>query len=70
MDGQSSLVALWSIFKGEGKEALLSRKSRLRAPASTREYGAMVAAMSQTVADLGRDIAGALRTLTSRPATR
>jgi uncharacterized lipoprotein YmbA len=70
MDGQSSLVALWSIFKGEGKEALLSRKSRLRAPASTQEYGAMVAAMSQTVADLSRDIAGALRTLTSPPATR
>jgi uncharacterized protein len=70
MDGQSSLVALWSIFKGEGQEALLSRKSRLRAPANTQEYGAMVAAMSQTVADLSREIAGALRTVARRTATR
>jgi uncharacterized protein len=70
MDGQSSLVALWSIFKGEGKEALLSRKSRLSAPASTQDYGAMVAAMSQTVADLSREIAGALRTLATQSATR
>jgi uncharacterized protein len=64
MDGQSSLVALWSIFKGEGKEALLSRKSHFRAPASTQDYGAVVAAMRQTVADLSREIAGAL----SKPA--
>jgi hypothetical protein len=44
--GQSSLVAFWSIFKREGKEALVSRKSRFRAPAGTQDYGAMVAAMS------------------------
>jgi uncharacterized lipoprotein YmbA len=69
-EGQSSLVAQWSIFKGEGQEALLSRKSRFRAPAGTQDYGTMVAAMSQTVADLGREIAGALRTLATRSATR
>jgi uncharacterized protein len=69
-EGQSSLVALWSIFKREGKEALVSQKSRFRAPAGTQDYGAMVAAMSQTVADLSRDIAGTLRTLAAQADTR
>jgi uncharacterized lipoprotein YmbA len=69
-EGQSSLVAAWSIFKGEGTAALVSRKSRLRAPAGTQDYGAMVAAMSQTVADLSREIAAALRTLAVRADTR
>jgi uncharacterized lipoprotein YmbA len=69
-EGQSSLVALWSISKGEGKEALVSRKSHFRAPAGTQDYGAMVAAMSQTVADLSREIAGALRTLATQASTR
>jgi uncharacterized protein len=70
MDGQSSLVALWSIFRGEGKEELLRRKSGFSAPAGRQDYGAVVAAMSQTVADLGREIAGALRTLATQAATR
>jgi uncharacterized lipoprotein YmbA len=69
-EGQSSLVALWSIFMGEGKEALVSRKSRFRAPAGTQDYGAMVAAMSQTVAEFGREIAAALRTLAAQADTR
>jgi uncharacterized protein len=69
-DGQSALVAQWSIFKEEGKEALLSRKSRFGASAGTQDYGAMVAAMSQTIADLSREIAGALRALATQSATR
>jgi uncharacterized lipoprotein YmbA len=69
-EGQSSLVALWSIFKREGKEALVSQKSRFRAPAGTKDYGAMVAAMSHTVAELGREIATALRTLAAQADTR
>jgi uncharacterized lipoprotein YmbA len=70
VEGQSSLVALWSIFKRDGKEALVSRKSRFRAPAGTQDYGAMVAAMSQTVADLSREIAEALRTLAAQAGIR
>jgi uncharacterized protein YukE len=69
-EGQSSLVALWSIFKREGKEARVSRKSRFRSPAGTQDYGAMVAAMSQTVAVLSPKIAGALRTLATQADTR
>jgi uncharacterized lipoprotein YmbA len=69
-EGQSSLVALWSIFKRAGEEALVSRKSRFRAPAGTQDYRAMVAAMSQTVADLSCEIAEALRTLAAQADTR
>jgi hypothetical protein len=68
--GQSALVAQWSIFKGEGKEALLSRKTRLGAAVGRQDYAAMVAAMSQSVADLSREIAAGLRMLASRTATR
>jgi uncharacterized protein len=69
-EGQSSLVALWSIFKREVKEALVNQKSRFRAPAGTPDYGAMVAAMSHTVAELGREIATALRMLAAQANTR
>ena len=70
-DRRSSLVALWTIFKGQGGEALVGRKSRLRAPAGLhRIIGAMVSAMSKTVADLNREIAGALRTLATQTTTR
>jgi uncharacterized lipoprotein YmbA len=68
--GQSSLVALWSIFKPDGREVLVSRKSRFGAPVGTQDYGAMVAAMSQTVADLSREIAGELRMLATQADAR
>jgi ABC-type transport auxiliary lipoprotein component len=67
-EGQNSLVTLWRIFKGEGS-VLGSPTSRSRAPAGTQDYGAMVAAMSQTVADLNREVARALRTLATQTET-
>jgi uncharacterized protein len=62
LGGESSLMARWTLFRGEGQEALVSRRSRFRAPAGAPGYEAMVAAMSQTVADLSRDIAAAITT--------
>jgi uncharacterized lipoprotein YmbA len=62
LGGESSLMARWSLLRGEGQEALVSRRSRFRAPAGAPGYEAMVAAMSQTVADLSRDIAAAITT--------
>jgi uncharacterized lipoprotein YmbA len=56
------LIARWSLLSEEGQEALVSRRSRFRAPAGAPGYEAMVAAMSQTVADLSRDIAAAITT--------
>jgi uncharacterized lipoprotein YmbA len=61
LGGESALIARWSLFRGEGQEALVSQRSRFRAPAGAPGYEAMVAAMSQTVADLSRDIAVATR---------
>jgi uncharacterized lipoprotein YmbA len=61
--GEVSLVALWSILRKHGKEALVSKKSSFRAATGSSEYAALVAAMSRTVAALSRDIATALAAL-------
>jgi uncharacterized protein len=68
--GTSSLIASWSIFRKEGGEALVSRTSRLSAAAGEPQYEAMVAAMSQTVAELSGEIATALRTLAAHASAR
>ena len=68
--GTSSLIASWSIFRKEGGEALVSRTSRLSAAAGGPQYEAMVAAMSQTVAELSGEIATALRTLAAHASAR
>jgi uncharacterized protein len=62
LGGESSLIAGWSLFSEERKEALMSWRSRFRAPAGAPGYEAMVATMSQTVADLSREIAAATAT--------
>jgi uncharacterized lipoprotein YmbA len=59
--GESLLIADWILFKGEGQQVLLIGKSRLSAPAGGQDYAAMVAAMSQTVANLSREIAMGIR---------
>jgi uncharacterized protein len=64
--GESLLIADWTLFRGEGQEALLRRKSRFSTPAGGQGYAAIVAAMSQTVADLSREIAEAVRGLGAR----
>ena len=55
--GEVSLVALWSILKKNGTDALVSKKSSFREPTGSAEYEALAAAMSRTVAALSRDIA-------------
>jgi uncharacterized protein len=62
LGGESSLIARWSLISEEGKEVLVSRRSHFSAPAGALGYEALVAAMSQTVADLSRDIAAAITT--------
>ena len=61
--GASALIANWTIARGEGKEVVVSRKSRFNAHATGQGYEAVVAAMSQTVAALSREIAAVTRTL-------
>jgi uncharacterized protein len=67
LSGASTLLAQWSLVGGEGKGALISRRSRLTAQAAGQGYEALVAAMGQTVAALSGEIAAAIKTL-ARPA--
>jgi uncharacterized lipoprotein YmbA len=68
--GESILVADWMLSKGEGQQVLLSGKSRLSASAAGQDYPSIVAAMSQTVAQLSREIAAATQGLGPRASKR
>jgi uncharacterized lipoprotein YmbA len=59
--GDSLLIADWTLFKGEGQDALTSGRSRFSASPGGQDYAAIVAAMSQTVASLSREIATTIR---------
>src|SRR5262245_7503560 len=68
--GHSLLIADWTLFKGEGQEVLTSGRSRFSASPSGQDYPAIVAAMSQTVASLSREIATTIRGMGPRVSTR
>jgi uncharacterized protein len=68
--GSATLIAHWSIFQEEGREALVSCTSRLTAQSGGPQYDGMVAAMSQTVAELSGEIAAAIRGLAARASAR
>jgi uncharacterized lipoprotein YmbA len=68
--GDSVLIADWTLFKGEGQDALTSGKSRFSAAPGGQDYAAIVAAMSQTVASLSREIATAIKGVESRVSAR
>jgi len=61
--GDVRLHARWIIFGKDGKTLLRIRKSSFSAPADAGNYGAMVSAMSQTLADLSREIADSIKDL-------
>jgi uncharacterized protein len=68
--GDSLLIADWLLFKGEGQDVLASGNSRVTASPAGQDYAAIVAAMSQTVASLSREIATAVRGVGPRVSTR
>src|SRR5262249_1920065 len=68
--GDSLLIADWTLFKGEGQEVLASGTSRFSASPVGQDYAAIVAAMSQTVASLSREIATTIRGLGPRGSLR
>jgi uncharacterized protein len=68
--GDSLLIADWTLFKGEGQDALTSGRSRFSASPGGQDYAAIVAAMSQTVASLSREIATAVRGVGLRVSVR
>jgi uncharacterized protein len=68
--GDSLLIADWTLFKGEGQDALTSGRSRFSASPGGQDYAAIVAAMSQTVASLSCEIATAVRGVGPRVSVR
>jgi uncharacterized lipoprotein YmbA len=68
--GESVLLVDWSLSREEEKATLVRRTSRFRAPVVAQEYEALVAAMSQTIAALGQEIASAIGTLGQSAPTR
>lgn len=57
-DGNSVLVARWSIFGADGKQELLTRQSTFTTPIGTlQNYEVTVSALSRSLADLSREIA-------------
>jgi uncharacterized lipoprotein YmbA len=68
--GESLLIADWILSKGEGQQVLTRGKSRLSASVGGQDYTAIVAAMSQTVASLSREIATAIKGVGPRASTR
>jgi uncharacterized protein len=63
LGGESSLVARWSILGDKGRKVLLTRRSQLQVVSSDARYDSLVTAMNQTLTDLSREIAGAIRSL-------
>jgi uncharacterized lipoprotein YmbA len=70
MGGESLLIADWTLLRGEGPQVLTTGRSRLSVPVSGKDYTSIVAAMSQTVAELSREIAAATRGLGPRTSKR
>jgi uncharacterized lipoprotein YmbA len=68
--GDSLLIADWTLLRGEGPEVLSNGRARFSASPSGADYSAIVAAMSQTVASLSREIATGLKGVGPRVSTR
>ncbi len=60
LDGTVTLKAQWSLFKGKGKQVLLTRRSDISRQAGGSGYPERVAAMSLALGELTREIAGAI----------
>jgi uncharacterized lipoprotein YmbA len=58
--GEAELTARWAILDESGKEAPSLKESRLTRPAKEKSTDGSVAALSETVADLSREIAKAV----------
>jgi uncharacterized lipoprotein YmbA len=70
LGGASTLMTSWSIVRDEERVPLVSRRSRFTAHVAGQGHEAVVAAMSQTVAELSREIAAALQALAPPAPTR
>ena len=64
--GEAELTARWAVVDETGKEAPNLNESRLARPAKEKSNDASVAALSETVADLSREIAKAVIAIDQR----
>ena len=67
--GANTLTARWRIFKGDGKELLVTRQSSFTVDAISDDIAAMVEAQSRALEELSTAIAAELRRISSRSAT-
>ena len=64
-EGNTILIANWTISDGLGKKVLLKRRSVIRSSATGQGYKAKVLAMNRTLSDLSREIATAFKDLSN-----
>lgn len=70
-DGNSLLMARWSIFGADGKQELLTRQSTFTTPTGApQDYKATVSAMSRTLADLSHEISTAIKVVSQHTPQR
>lgn len=62
-DQQAELVARWEVLDGRSRKSLYAAQSRFSRPAASQSTEAAVAALSEVLGDLSRDIAQALLSL-------
>jgi uncharacterized lipoprotein YmbA len=55
------LAARWALMRGDKREILTSKVSRIREPVQGDDYAAFTTAQSRAVARLGREIAAAIK---------
>jgi hypothetical protein len=60
---EAQLAARWSVIDQNGKEAFNLKESRLPQPAKEKSTDGSVAALSETMADLSREIAKTVITI-------
>jgi uncharacterized lipoprotein YmbA len=64
--GDASLVAIWGVFRGDGKDLLLAARSNLQETTGSADYEGLVSAQSRLVEALGQEIADAIRTVSNK----
>jgi uncharacterized lipoprotein YmbA len=68
LGGNARLIARWTVFGGRDKKVHAMQSSRISEPSGGGGYEAMVAAQSRALANLSREIAGAIKTISEKSA--
>jgi uncharacterized lipoprotein YmbA len=60
-DGDAVLIARWTLLEGSGEKVLKRKKSIFRKSLASNDYQSIVSAQSQTIIELSREIAEAIK---------